>query len=151
MSVKVCFESILTSVASFEDRLNDLPLTFVLAWWDSRICEVSWRTERSCVVPSRSMMMSCTKQIHLTILAALLTFVSTALFNIAALLLGYQWHKQRTALLATDCNWKHVLHMTNSFSRKVWLGTSLEDRPHHQGWRKAFLFHFPQNLQDLVR
>jgi hypothetical protein len=67
-----------------------------------------------------------------------------------AILLLYKRHAQRNALLATACNWKHVLRMTNPFSRKVSIRTSLEDRPHHHGWRKAFLFHFPQNLQDWV-
>ena len=71
--------------------------------------------------------------------------------TIAILLLGYQMHTQRNFLIATACNWKHVLHIPNPFSRKASLSTSLEDRPHHQGWRKAFLFHFPQNLQALVR
>jgi len=52
-----------TSITPFEDRLNDLPLTFVLAWRDPRICEVSWRTVWSCLVPSRSMTMLCRKQI----------------------------------------------------------------------------------------
>ena len=58
-----------------------LPLTLVLARRDPRICTVSWRTEWSCVVPSRSMMMLCNKQIHLTVISALLTSVSIALFN----------------------------------------------------------------------
>ena len=37
--------------------------------------------EGSCVVPVASVMILCTKQIHLTILSALLMFVSIALFN----------------------------------------------------------------------
>jgi hypothetical protein len=80
-SIKVFFESISYSIAPFEDRLNDLQLAFVLAWREPRIRKVSWRTERSWGFPSRSMMMLCNKQIHLTILSALLTFVSIALFN----------------------------------------------------------------------
>ena len=71
--------------------------------------------------------------------------------TIAILLLEYQRHTQRIALLETAYNWKHVLHMKNSFSRKTSLDTSLEDRLHHQGWRKAFMFHFLQNLQALVK
>ena len=55
-------------------------------------------------------------------------------------------HTQRISLLATACSWKHVLQMRNPFSRKASLRMSLEDRPHYQGWRKAFLFHFPENL-----
>ena len=53
---------------------------FFLAWWDPWICEVSWRTEGSCVVPSVSMIL-CSKRIHLTIFSALLKFVTIALFS----------------------------------------------------------------------
>jgi len=64
----------------------------------------------------------CSKQIQLTILSALLTFFSTALFNNRHYAVGYQRHTQRIALLATACNWTHVLHLTNPFSRKASLG-----------------------------
>ena len=46
----------------------------------------------------------CSKQIQLTILSALLTFFSTALFNNRHYAVGYQRHTQRIALLATACN-----------------------------------------------
>jgi hypothetical protein len=119
-----------------------------LFWPDGTpwICKVSWRTEGSCFVPSRSVMMLCSKQTHLTVLSFILLCLT-----IAILLLGYHRHIQRIALLATASNWEHILHTTNSFSRKASIGTSLEDRPYHQGWRKAFVFHFPQNLHVLVR
>jgi len=139
-------KAFLTSIAPFEDWLNDLLLTFVSAWQDPQICEVFWRTEWSCAVPSKSIMMLCSKKIHLYWRSILLLCLT-----ITILLLGYQTHTQRIALLTTACSWKHVLRMTNAFLQKASLGTSLEDRPHHQGRQKAFLFHFPQNLQALVR
>jgi len=49
--LKHALKAFLTSTAPFEDRLNDLPLMFVVTWRYPRICEVSWRTEGSCVVP----------------------------------------------------------------------------------------------------
>jgi hypothetical protein len=80
-SVKCALRAFLTSVAPYENRLNGLPPTFVLVWRDRRICEVSWRKTGSCFVPSGSMMMLFSKQIHLTILSVLLKFFSIALFN----------------------------------------------------------------------
>jgi len=112
----------------------------------STICEVSWRTEWSYVVPSRPMMMLCSQQIHLTVLSALLTFVSIALFNNRHFAVRIPKAHSTHRLPRDRLYWKHVLHMTNPFSRKASLVTSLKNRPHHQGWRKAFLYHFPQNL-----
>jgi len=79
-----------------------------------------------------------------------LSFLLLCLTN-AILLLGYQKHTQRIALPARDCNWKHVHHTTYPFSRKSSLCSSLGDRPHHQGWRKASRFHFSQKLMAFVR
>jgi len=68
--LKYALKAFLTSIAPFEDRLNDLPPIFVLALRDRQICEVSWRREGSCVVSSRSILMLCSKQIHLNVLSA---------------------------------------------------------------------------------
>jgi uncharacterized membrane protein len=50
---------------------------------------------------------------------SLMTFVCIACLTIAILLLGYETHTQRTSLLTTARNGKHVLHMTDHFSRKA--------------------------------
>jgi hypothetical protein len=91
--------------------------------------------------------MLCSKEIYLNILSG---FVSIALFNNRHFVVRTPKAQSRHRL-ARDSLREHVLRMTNPFSRKASLGTSLEDRPHHQGRRKAFLFHVPQNLQAFGR
>ena len=128
-------KAFLTSNAPLEDRLNDPPLTFVLAWWDTSV----------------SMMMLCSTQIHLTNLSVLLMFVSIALFHNHHFAVRIP-NAYSTHLLAHDgLQLKTRSSYDISFLAKTSLGMSLEDKPHPQGWWKAFLFHFPQNLQALVR
>ena len=73
-----------------------------LARRDQRICTVSWRTEGSCVVPSRSMMILCNKQIHLTVISSLLNSVCIALFN-----------NRHFALRIPKAHWTHLLTRDN--------------------------------------
>jgi len=41
-------KAFLTYIAPPEDRLNDLPLTFVLAWRDLWISKISWNRRIMC-------------------------------------------------------------------------------------------------------
>jgi len=86
----------------------------------------------------------CTAVNRYTSLFSQLYWPSFVLFYLTIAIL----HTQRIVLLTTACNWKH---RTSPFLRKASFVPSSEDRPHHHGWRKTFPFHFPQNLQDLVR
>jgi len=80
-SVKVCVESVSYIVCFFWGSTE---------WYTAEICcgmtgsmnlWISWRTEGSCVVPSRPVLTSFIEQIHLTVRSALLTSVSVALLQ----------------------------------------------------------------------
>jgi len=77
-SAKVCVESVSYIYCSFWGPTECS--TADICWRDPWICAISWRTEGSCAVPSIPVLTSWSKQIHLTVRSALLTFVSIASF-----------------------------------------------------------------------
>ena len=88
--------------------------------------------EGSCVVSSRSVMMLCSSQIHLTILSALLMFISIGLFNNCHFAVRIPKAHSMHLFARDSLQLKTRSSMTNPFLRKAAVGMSLEDRRHHQ-------------------
>jgi hypothetical protein len=71
--------------------------------------------------------------------------------TIDILLLGYQRHKQRVALLATACNGKHFLRMTNPFSRKGIVRYIFRGQTSSPRMTKGISVPFPSKFAGLIR
>jgi hypothetical protein len=115
--------------------MNVLLLTFILAWRDPQICEVSCSRER-CVIPPRSMTMLGSKQIHFTILSATIPYIARLLdITINTGTLPCDWKKNTVipihkgdrplvtnygsvSLNSIVC--KQIEHVIASYLRQVW-------------------------------
>ena len=135
MPLMYALKAFLKSIAPFEDRMNILLLTFILAWRDSQICEVSCSRER-CVIPPRSMTMLGSKQIHSTILSATIPYFARLLdITINTGTLPCDWKKTTVipihkgdrpivtnygsvSLNSIVC--KQIEHVIASYLRQVW-------------------------------
>ena len=135
-SVNLCFESISYICCSFwrPTEWSTADICFGLTRY-MKIYEDSYEERKGhVIVTTVSVMVICSKQIHRTILSALLKFVSVDLFNNRHFPVRIP-NARPTHLLARDSpQFVNMLFTWQGpFSLKASLGKSLEDRPYHQG------------------